>query len=282
MYNLGVFCHISGYSIKWCQKCANISQAIQEYNALVFALKAVKGGDDDPSISHTRVLLLPIAKDLREISEEIAKVSERLNAYEQFLLMLDSVEMATGGTTAGFSASGRTMGAVGVQTRARGIVDSYGFSHTEDLVSLMNATPSAVRHVWNLCASQFHIASADYLGTSNYSLGSLVRTAVLLPYYQLGICYKQFENTTRSLHQRLALVVSLVLCIILLRQLNGKPFLTKMLYCYFEGNPLFFSLIATVAVLLVIEICGIISLYLKPMSLLHIMGSSNTLCSITC
>ena len=84
--------------------------------------------------------------------------------------------------------------------------------------------------------------------------GAAVRTAILLPFYQLGILWREYGDriggTLRGILTGACAAVVLA-PVLLDRDILG----TKMLYCYFEGNPILLTLSALASVLLICLIC---------------------------
>ena len=100
--------------------------------------------------------------------------------------------------------------------------------------------------------------------------GGILRPLVLLPYYQLGIVYRKYRD--RLPGKRIVWIGILIVLIPLLPLCNGQAFMTRMLYCYFEGAPPLLVLTATGCVLLIMEVCGLLGRFVDRIGAIHYAG----------
>ncbi len=98
-----------------------------------------------------------------------------------------------------------------------------------------------------------------WVGQGNYYLnrGAVARPLIILPYFQLGILYRTYGNRLSRKHQFLFCVLLCFGLMILYRMDSGLS--TKMLYCYFVGNPVLLLLGALASVLMVTLACGLVA-----------------------
>ncbi len=111
-----------------------------------------------------------------------------------------------------------------------------------------------------------------WVGQGGYYLkrGAVARPLILLPYFQLGILYRTYGKKLGRKAQA-GLLVLLVLVIVGVRAADSG-LKTKMLYCYFVGNPVLLLTAALASVGIVTLVCGFLAPLFRKCRLIRYGG----------